>query len=160
MKALSLSFKGDELPVASATPKTYRTRLLLRLTAILVLMGFLAGSLYLSTSVSASRSKGEKRNRATSSQKISAPVSTGGLNRAASAPTKVGPMFTPLAALPMLTTYADGCTTPKTVFEVGETVCISVTGIPVGGSFPRRITWECPDQKIAQSTDITTCLLY
>ena len=156
MKALSLSFKGDVLPVAGTTQKTYRTRLLLRLTAILVLMGFLAGSLYLSTSVSANRSEREKRNRATSSKKIAAPVSASELNRAGSALTKAGPIFTPLAAVPTLTTYADDCTTPKTVFEVGETVCISITGIPVGGLFPRHLTWECPDQKIAQSTDITT----
>src|SRR5678815_737560 len=98
MKALSLSFKGDELPVASATQKTYRTRLLLRLTAILVLMGFLAGSLYLSNSVSANRSEREKRNRATSSKKTTAPVSASELNRAGSTLTKVGPIFTAQAA--------------------------------------------------------------
>jgi len=48
------------------------------------------------------------------------------------------------------------CTTPKTVFNVGETVCIKITGITTGGFFPRRVTWECPDQDIAQATDITT----
>jgi uncharacterized repeat protein (TIGR01451 family) len=156
MKALSLSFKGDELPVASATQKTYRTRLLLRLTAILVLMGFLAGSLYLSTSVSANRSEREKRNRATSGKKISAPVRSTELNRAGAMLTKVGPVFTPQAAPPMITTYADDCTTPKTVFEVGETVCVQVSGIPVGGLFPRRLHWECPESTIVQATDIET----
>ena len=155
MKALSLSFKGDELPVASATQKTYRTRLLLRLTAILILMGFLAGSLYLSTSVSANRSEREKQNRATSDTKISAPVSAAELNRAGSMLTKVGSAFTP-AALPGITTYADDCTTPKTVFEVGETVCVQVSGIPVGGFFPRRLQWECPNSTVVQVTDIET----
>jgi len=135
MKALSLSFKGDELPVASATQKTYRTRLLLRLTAILILMGFLAGSLYLSTSVSANRSEREKQNRATSDTKISAPVSAAELNRAGSMLTKVGSAFTP-AALPGITTYADDCTTPKTVFEVGETVCVQVSVFLLADSFP------------------------
>lgn len=155
MKALSLSFKGDELPVASATQKTYRTRLLLRLTAILVLMGFLAGSLYLSTSVSANRSEREKRNRATTNEKITAPVTAAELKHAGSMLTKVEPAFTP-AALPGITTYADDCTTPKTVFEVGETVCIQVSGIPVGGFFPRRLQWECPNSTVVQTTDIET----
>src|SRR5678815_3010599 len=113
MKALSLSFKGDELPVASATQKTYRTRLLLRLTAILVLMGFLAGSLYLSNSVSASKSEREKQNGATAGKEITAPVGAGELNHAASSLTKVGPVFTPLAVTSGITTYADDCTTPK-----------------------------------------------
>lgn len=156
MKALSLSFKGDELPVAGAPQKTYRIRLLLRLTAILVLMGFLAGSLYLSTSVSANRAEREQRDRAASGKAITAPASAVELNRTSSMLTKVEPIFTPLAAVPTITTYADDCTTPKTLFEVGETVCVQITGIPVGGLFPRRISWETPDQKIAQSTDITT----
>lgn len=156
MKALSLSFKGDGLPVASATQKTYRTRLILRLTAILVLMGFLAGSLYVSTSVSANRTEREQRNGAASGKEITAPVSAVELNHAGAMLTKVEPIFTPLAALPSITTYADDCTTPKTVFEVGETVCISVSGFSIDSFFPRRINWVSPNATVVQATDITT----
>src|SRR6185503_15226688 len=91
----------------------------------------------------------------TSDTKISAPVSAAELNRAGSMLTKVGSAFTP-AALPGITTYADDCTTPKTVFEVGETVCVQVSGIPVGGFFPRRLQWECPNSTVVQVTDIET----
>ena len=156
MKALSLSLKGDVLPVASTTQKTYRARLFLRLTAMLILIGFVATSLYLSTSVSASRTERLKRNKTTAGKKITAPVSIGELNRPGSSLTKVGPIFTPQAAAPGIATFADDCTTPKTVFEVGDTVCISVSGIAVGGAFPRRLHWATPNSSIVQSTDIET----
>src|SRR5215213_354933 len=152
MKASSLSLKSDVLPVAGATKKAYRVNLPLRLTAILILIVFLAGSLYLSASVSASRTERAKRNRTTASKKIPAPLSPAELNRSSS----LAPMFSPQAAPPSIATYADDCTTPKTVFEVGETVCVSVSGIAADASFPRRLRWEGPNSTIVQVTDITT----
>src|SRR5215216_1453773 len=152
MKASSLSLKSDVLPVAGATQKTYRINLPLRLTAILILIVFLAGSLYLSASVSASRIERAKRNRSTPGKKITAPLSAGELNRSST----LTPVLSPQAAPPSIATYADDCMTAKTVFEVGETVCVAVSGIAVGGSFPRRLHWECPNSTVVQVTDVTT----
>ena len=151
MKALSLSLKGDALPVANATQKTFGARVFLRLAAMLILIGFIAGSLYLSVSVSASRTERMKQNRSAAGKKITAPGSVGGATL-----TKVGPIFTPQAAAPSIGTFADDCTTPKTVFEVGDTVCVAVSGIAVGGAFPRRLLWATPNSAIVQSTDIET----
>lgn len=64
-------------------------------------------------------------------------------------------MITP-QSLPSIAVYDGDCTTPKSVFNVGDTVCAVVTGIPVGSFFPRRLTWESPDANIAQSADVLT----
>jgi uncharacterized repeat protein (TIGR01451 family) len=151
MKASSLSLKSDVLPVGGATQKTFRVNLSLRLTAILILIVFLAGSLYLSASVSASKTERAKPNRATTAKRITAPLGARELNRSS-----LTPVFSPQAAPPSIATYADDCTTPKTVFEVGETVCVAVSGVAVGGSFPRRLHWECPNSTVVQVTDVTT----
>jgi len=49
----------------------------------------------------------------------------------------------------------DQCTTPKTVFTVGETVCVRVSGISFGGLFPRRLTWATTDSTVVRSTTVT-----
>ncbi len=51
---------------------------------------------------------------------------------------------------------ASDCTTPKSVFQVGDTVCIVVSGVPLSTSFPRHVTWECPNLDIPQSAAITS----
>jgi len=56
----------------------------------------------------------------------------------------------------MVETFAVDCTTPKTVFTVGETVCVKASGVPVGGFFPRHLIWAAPNSTIVRSTDITT----
>jgi uncharacterized repeat protein (TIGR01451 family) len=55
-----------------------------------------------------------------------------------------------------IATYASDCTTSKTNFVVGETVCVQVTGIPLSAFFPRHLTWATTDSTIVRSTDITT----
>jgi len=156
MKASNLSLKLDVLPPASTTQKTYGAKLSLRFTAMLILTAIVAGSLYFSATVSASRTERAKRNRTTAKKMITGPAGIGELNGSASTLSKVAPVFTPPAASPSIATFADDCTTPKTVFEVGDTVCVSVSGIAVGGAFPRRLHWACPNSTIVQITDITT----
>ncbi|MCU1268244.1 MAG: uncharacterized protein JWM21_4562 [Acidobacteria bacterium] len=53
-------------------------------------------------------------------------------------------------------TFAANCTTPKTEFHVGDTICAKVTGITVSPSFPRLLTWAGPDSTVVNTTSITT----
>lgn len=89
------------------------------------------------------------------------PGSVGEVNALkASNSTKLAPsaLSLPLPQPPSETiaTYASDCTTSKTNFVVGETVCVQVTGIPLTGFFPRRLTWATTDSTIVRSTPITT----
>jgi uncharacterized repeat protein (TIGR01451 family) len=61
----------------------------------------------------------------------------------------------PLPFVEMLATFASDCTTPQSVFNVGDTVCVKASGVPLG-FFPRRLTWVAPDSTIVRTTNITT----
>ncbi len=65
---------------------------------------------------------------------------------------RFGTVLQPLLQDPgEITTFAADCTTPKTVFVLGETVCAKATGL-VG----YRFGWVDPAGYIEQRTDITT----
>lgn len=53
-------------------------------------------------------------------------------------------------------TFAADCTTPQTSFAVGNTICVKVSGVPVGSSFPRRLLLGNANSTVIQSFDITT----
>jgi hypothetical protein len=55
-----------------------------------------------------------------------------------------------------IATFASDCTTAKTEFTVGETICVKVTGITVSPFFPRHLTWSAPDSTVVKTTDITS----
>src|ERR1041385_1368933 len=57
-----------------------------------------------------------------------------------------------------ITTYESTCTTPKTDFDLGETVCAKFSGAPLpdNGRAQRRIGWVSPYGSLAQGADITT----
>jgi uncharacterized repeat protein (TIGR01451 family) len=65
-----------------------------------------------------------------------------------------------------IATFDTDCTTPKTDFNLGDTVCVKVTGVPTlpAGFFPWRITWAGPsgvDRQVnAASPDDTTTYTY
>jgi uncharacterized repeat protein (TIGR01451 family) len=56
----------------------------------------------------------------------------------------------------MVATYASDCTTPTTAFNVGDTVCIKVSGVPLSPFFPRRVVWQAPDSTIVKTANVTT----
>jgi len=58
----------------------------------------------------------------------------------------------------MIETFASDCTTPKTDFDLGETVCAKITGAPLGevDRAARRIGWVSPYGSLAQGADIAT----
>jgi hypothetical protein len=47
-----------------------------------------------------------------------------------------------------ITTYAADCTTPKTVFNLGDEVCAKVSGGPSLTGIPRRFSWVNADNEI------------
>jgi uncharacterized repeat protein (TIGR01451 family) len=55
-------------------------------------------------------------------------------------------------------TFASNCTTPKTDFDLGDTVCAKFSGAPLGDAerAQRRIGWVSPYGTLAQGADITT----
>lgn len=63
-------------------------------------------------------------------------------------------------------TFDTDCTTPKTDFNLGDTICAKATGVPnlPAGFFPWRVTWVDPAgfvrQADAASTDDTTTYTY
>lgn len=68
--------------------------------------------------------------------------------------------FRPLVTSPFaetIETFAANCTTPKTAFNLGETVCAKVTGAPVGGiSVARRFQWANTNPFVVRQNDIVT----
>ena len=140
MKASNLSPKSDVLPLVSTIQKAYGARLPMRVAAVLILTALVAGSIYFSASVSASRGEQSKRNKAAVSKKTTAlPVSKGpsfsGLIR------NIKAMFIPQTMGPSIATYASDCMTPKTVFNLQDmdlTVCAKATGFTGG----QEILWS------------------
>ncbi|HEV2829980.1 MAG TPA: HYR domain-containing protein [Pyrinomonadaceae bacterium] len=63
------------------------------------------------------------------------------------------PIFT-VSTGPAMSTYAADCATPKTLFTLGDTVCVKVQG--VDPSFNRRISWVDPAGNIRQLTAVTS----
>jgi uncharacterized repeat protein (TIGR01451 family) len=56
-----------------------------------------------------------------------------------------------------VTTYADDCVTPKTVFDPGEVVCVQAGNFPVAtdwGYHYRRFSWVAPDREVMEQTNI------
>lgn len=55
-----------------------------------------------------------------------------------------------------VTIYADDCSTPRTVFYLGDTVCVIVKGAPApnNGWRQRRFQWVTPHQIVTQEKDI------
>jgi uncharacterized repeat protein (TIGR01451 family) len=57
-----------------------------------------------------------------------------------------------------LNTYASDCVTPKSSFNLGETVCAKVTGAPlgVGGAAAQRLTWVAHNGSVTQASNVTS----
>jgi uncharacterized repeat protein (TIGR01451 family) len=63
----------------------------------------------------------------------------------------------PQAATPAIATFASDCTTPKSSWNLGETVCVQVSGIPLSAAFTlRRIELVSPSGFVIDSADITS----
>ncbi len=58
----------------------------------------------------------------------------------------------PLPSMESVTIFASDCTTPKTDFNLGDTICVKVTGAPAGG---RSINFVGPFGFVLQSATVT-----
>jgi hypothetical protein len=65
-------------------------------------------------------------------------------------------LFVPQAPPPpeALATFADDCTTPKTDFNFGDTICVVLTNAPSGGG-NQRLFWGHTDGFLARETTVT-----
>ena len=142
------------------------------ITFLSLLFVLLATALYAGSSASSSRPKSGGRSESVAAGKDKS------VKSAFSSSTKVGAHLGPRAAaipepsaemflLPQevtydpetITTYAANCTTPKSNFNFGDTVCAKVDGgYPLEIS-PRRVTWVAADNTI-QSQDIAGDTVY
>ena len=68
------------------------------------------------------------------------------------------PLFMPQAPPPpeSIATYAADCTTAKTTFALGDTVCAVVSNAPVLSPAERSVTWQDPAGFVVQRTDLTS----
>jgi uncharacterized repeat protein (TIGR01451 family) len=67
------------------------------------------------------------------------------------------PVPVPLpAGGPSIDTFAGDCTTPKASFEVGDTVCVKVSGIPVGSLFAHPLILANANSTVIQNFAVTT----
>jgi uncharacterized repeat protein (TIGR01451 family) len=66
-------------------------------------------------------------------------------------------LMLPQSPAETIETFASDCTTPKTDFDLGETVCAKISGapLPVDGRAARRIGWVSPYGSLAQGAEIT-----
>ncbi|MGB7924334.1 MAG: HYR domain-containing protein [Pyrinomonadaceae bacterium] len=68
----------------------------------------------------------------------------------------LAPLMPQAAPSESIALYASDCSTPKTSFVLGETVCAVVTGAPFGSEVQRQITWVGPDGIIMTAAAVTT----
>jgi uncharacterized repeat protein (TIGR01451 family) len=130
----------------------------LRVGAILILAGLVVSSFYSSSSASQSGPTMEKERSIIA---LSAAPTTAGSMRMAEPVLPASRLsVNPMPPLPQagetVATYASDCTTPKTAFVVGDTVCVVATGVPISPFFPRRLAWATSDSTVVRSTDITS----
>ena len=150
MKASNLSRKSDVLPLVSTIQKAYGARLPMGVAALLILTASVAGSIYFSASVSASKGAGSKRSKAAVSKRTNAlpVINFLGFSEASK---NIKAMFFPQTIGPSIATYASDCMTPKTVFNVQDTdltVCAKATG-STGG---QMILWSNANFILVQSS--------
>ncbi len=135
------------------------TTLFLRLGAIMLLAGFLVSGFYSSSSASRS-GKASTKGSSRVAQKT-APASQQSVKLAERMQPVAKNAFSPvlLPAPPIgeaIDTFAADCTTPKSSFVIGDTVCVKLTGFPTGTLFPRRLLLGNANSAVIQAVDITS----
>ncbi len=133
----------------------------LRAIAVVILAGLAAGSFY--SSSSASQLKPTNKNSASEVVQNALPSPPRTLSMAGRILPVSKVAFNPvLMPVPTggetIATFAGGgsCTTPKTSFVVGDSICVKVTGFPTGSFFPHRLVLGNANSTIIRSFDITT----
>ncbi|MGH9872783.1 MAG: HYR domain-containing protein [Pyrinomonadaceae bacterium] len=163
MKLTSLNhgiFSERHLNTGIQIVRRSRKGFLLRLGAFLILSGLLVSSFY--SSSSASKSEPASKIRASEVAQNATPALPGTLGIAERMvpvhKTEFNPVLMPFPP-PVgetIETFAADCTTPKSSFVIGDTVCVKLTGFPTGSFFPHRLLLGNANSTIIQMVDITT----
>src|SRR6266498_558624 len=140
MTSTNLPIKSDSPHTATITRRiqTHSRSLILRVGAILVLAGLLAGSLYWSSAASASKNASPNQKAAVVRDEITAPLAVAELSVPVSLPVRSYASWLTLPQAPppiTVTTYAGDCETAKSVFNLQASefsVCAKVTGAQPG----------------------------
>jgi uncharacterized repeat protein (TIGR01451 family) len=131
----------------------------MRITAFIALVALVVIPFFSSSSASSSRQLDGRGSSAASVVKAqTAPPALKVAERAPSSREAFN-AFLPLmpqSSSESVATYAGDCTTPKSNFVVGDTVCVVASGVPLNPFFPRRLTWATTDTTVVRSTDIVT----
>ena len=140
MKPTNLTTKSDLAHTVTVTRRiqVQSRSLVLRVSAILVLAGFLAGSLYWNSAASASKNVSSNQKAAVVRDKTTAPLAVAELSGSL---TTRGGNYASVLTLPQapppitVTTYAGDCETAKSVFNLQASefsVCAKATGFQPG----------------------------
>lgn len=140
MKPTNLTTKSDLIHTVTVTPRApfHSRSLILRVSAILVLAGLLAGSLYWSSTAAAHKNGASTQKAAVPRDRVTAPLAVAELS--GSLTTRAG-NYASLLTLPQapppitVTTYAGDCTTAKSVFNLAASefsICAKATGFQPG----------------------------
>ncbi|HEX8355325.1 MAG TPA: PxKF domain-containing protein [Pyrinomonadaceae bacterium] len=127
------------------------------------MFGLLAAGLYTAASASSSRifaRGGADRPAASAPAPAAAPNRRAERRAAAASATVAGLLPTlllPQAGGEAITTYESDCVTPGSLFELGDTVCVRVSGAHLGadGNAARRVNWVARTGSVVQSNAVT-----
>jgi len=135
-----------------AMTKFPRAPFIARISCLLIFAGLLLTAVYSASSASSAKvaSLTDSRSKINVGTTAKTPVSVSSLKSA----------FNP-APLPVpptsegVDTFASDCSTPKSTFEVGDTVCVKVSGVPIS-FFSRRVIMGNANSTIIQSFNVTS----
>jgi uncharacterized repeat protein (TIGR01451 family) len=140
---------------------------LARLCAFAVMFGLLAAGVYSAASASSPRLFAGARRAAVAETEAGAKAAPGRETRARRR-TSAAPAAPAAGLLPAMlfqtqagetiTTYESDCVTPNNSFELGDTVCVKVSGarLAEGAGFaPRRVNWVARTGSVVLSGDVT-----
>jgi len=129
--------------------------LLVRIGACLVLAGLMAGVFLVgSTATSLNRGRTAAPGNHLAREDSRFGSSKRGMSTILRTPAGEGFLPVPPFAGETIATFAVGCTTPKTTFSLGETVCAVASGVTPG--FGRRFAWTDPAGFVRSLTSYTT----
>src|SRR5258708_18345995 len=124
-----------------------------RFAALLMLMGLVASSAYIGSSASSSDGLLTRKS-------VGSPVIGLSDSNSTVRPPRMPGYASLLAPLPpapeTIETFAGDCTTSKTVFNVGDTICVKVSGVPLSTFFPRRLILVNANFTIIDTADIAS----
>jgi uncharacterized repeat protein (TIGR01451 family) len=149
-----MSLSNRSRTVEARHSQARRFGLMGRFAVFAMLLGLLVTSFYIASSASSSPGALMQENSKGSSLRVGSSNGSSLLRSPSRMSGYASALPAPLPVLNQLDTFAADCSTPKSVFVVGDTVCVRASGFPLSAFFPRKLTWATTDSTIVRSTDI------